>query len=103
MNSAVKQKIGNSLRIYFVNKYPRQGSATAMGCPMSNDEFYNFQKNFMEIFYGLDYGFNDQDGFYYKKNDILKKEDVADYLVNIDNYSDEGKEACIVFDCVYKI
>ncbi len=118
MNYAVKQKIENhiiegwlnknSLRIYFVNKYPpsvfkikdKEHVTNLFEFSDSNDEFYNFQKNLMEIFYGLKYGFTGTD---FKENDILKKDDVADYLINRDNYDEDGKEACIVFECVYKI
>ena len=103
----------NSLEWYFINKYPPEvqrlpkGSGKEyIGSPYKyrdSEEFKKFQEDLMEIFYDLRYGFNQPDGIYYKENDILKKEDVDDFLLNRDNYDDDGREACIVIDCVYKI
>ena len=99
----------NSLEWYFINKYPPK-----VGNPLpiidifhykDSEEFKNFQKNLMQIFYGLRYGFSfDIEGFHhYKENDILKKEDIEYFLLNEDKYTDDDPEPCIVYNCIEDI
>jgi len=105
----------NSLQWYFINKYPpevhrfpgKRGNTEIIGdiyVYQESEEFKNFQKDLMRIFYDMRYGFSDPEGSnHYKENDILEQGDVDDYLLNIDNYDDDGREACIVFGCTFKI
>src|SRR6056300_1553512 len=105
----------NSLQWYFINKYPpevrrfpgKRGDTEIIGniyVYQDSEEFKNFQKDLMGIFYDMRYGFSDPEGSnHYKENDILEQGDVDDYLLNIDNYDDDGREACIVFGCKFKI
>ena len=100
----------NSLEWYFINKYP----PVVVGSKIPHihihifyykdvEEFKNFQKDLMQIFYGLRYGFSDQEGYHYKENEILKKEDIEGYLLNAGNYDDDGREARIVYSCMENI
>ena len=105
----------NSLQWYFINKYPpkvhiihhKKGDIEHIGSLyeyQDSEEFKNFQKDLIQLFYGLRYGFSASEGSnHYKENDILKKEDVDGFLLNRDNYDDDGREACIVFGCTFKI
>lgn len=98
----------NSLEWYFINKYPpKVGSKIPIIHIFhykDSEEFKNFQKNLIQIFYGLKYGFSDKEGcHHYKENDILKKEDVEDYLLNEEDYADDDREPCIVYDCMEDI
>jgi hypothetical protein len=47
-----------------------------------SNEFVNYQNDVVELFYGMEFGFNDEECNFYEEGDILNKHDVEDFLLN---------------------